>query len=467
MVKPYSFFAALLLVYACGRSKTTRPAEHYLQMNPAPPASRLQVPVEVSERALAELVNAQFPEQLLYDPDFMGRGLELSVARAGDVSLGFRQNRLFTRIPLRLRIDKDAFLAKLNARGTLEVELATELGVGADWRLDSETELTDYEWTVTPRLGVGGLSIPVERLTAGVIERLRERVGQEVDKAIGERVNLRGLVEAGWTQLAQPRALDEADTAYLAVHPVALSLGELRSTETGVATLVQLDLRPEVVLGPAPRDTLAGPPLPQNDPIRTELDGFGLELHTQLPFDELRRVLAKAVVDTVIERGGRSATVEEVTVYGQDCRLVIGLRLTGEYTGWAYLLTRPVFDADAERVELTDVDLKLATRSALAKTVGWLLRGRIKRALNRKVGEKSHDALLAARQKLNDGLSGRALAPGVRARGRADKLTVDEIVLSPAGLGVTLSFRGNLRVQVDRIPLPPRPAAATGRERKG
>ena len=456
--------ALLALGLACARAPdmagVTRPTEHYDHMAPTSP-SRLHVPLHITREALVEVVNAQLPAKLLDERDFGGYGVQLEVQRAGRLELAFRQNptqpaeapRLTYEVPLRILVRKNALITTLRAEGDLVLQFATAIGIRPDWEVYAQTELSGHRWTRTPELGIGGLSIPIEGLTTRLIQRIRRDITKGIDDGIAANVSIREALLAAVNGVATPQTLSEEFGGYFVAEPRALGMAPLAEYRGGIVTVLQIDLLPRLGLGQAP-PARAVTQLPLNTGVDGLEDHFSLTIHSMLGYPEMRGLLARSLVDTTLAQAGREATVREVEVYGQGERIVIGLRLTGDYNGWAYLRAKPVFDADSERMELRDIDVDLDTRNLLHRAVGTLFRGRIHRALDEQVGDQVAAQLEAARQAIAEQFGGSEVTPGVRLDGTADRVRVREALVTPEGISAAIEFEGSLAVTVLRIPTP-------------
>ena len=450
---------------ASGASSVARPEEVYTAMAP-PPVSRVRVPLFVTREAIAGLLDAQLPEVLLEDSDFGGYGVGVSVGRAGAVGVEVSTHdggpagvpyatrptmRARLRVPLTVQVRRRTFLSDLVADGALTVELVTHVSVEPDWSLRSGTELAGYTWTRRPRLSVGGLAVSIEGLTDALLQRMRTRIAAGVDEGIAANASLRPALALIFAQLAQPAALSADYGGYLVPAPHSLGLGRLRGRGGGLATTLEIGLRPRVSLATvAP----AVPPvaLPQNAGAAPGSDDFEMAIYGAFGYGDMERVLAKALLDTALEAGGRRATVREVEVYGQRERLVIGLRMDGDYRGWAYVRARPSYDADAGSVRLNDLDLRLDTRNLLHRAVAGVFRRRIARLLDEQIGEQVAAQLELVRGAIAEQVAGTEITPGVRLDGEAAALRLEELSVTEEGLAAVLHFRGTLSVTILEFP---------------
>ena len=458
--------AALLLVAAlgcahCSSSKAIveRPAEQYIHMAPTSP-SRLHVPLHITRGALVEVINAQLPQVVLADPDFGGYGLQLDVQRAGRLELAFRQNptdraevpRLHYEVPLRIQVKKNALITTLRADGDLKLKFSTVIGLKSDWTVIAKTELLGFDWTRAPALGVGGLSIPIEGLTSKLIQRTKTDITKGIDKGIEENVSLKDALLAAVNGIATPQILSEDYGGYFMAKPTALGMAPLAEYQGGIATVLQIDLIPQLGLGRPPAANLLTS-VPPNTGVQDLNDRFELSIHSLLGYEDMQELLGRSLIDTTLSQSGRSATIKEVEVYGQGERIVIGLRMIGDYNGWAYLKARPVFDADSKRMELRDVDVQLDTRNLLYKVIGGLFRGRIIRALDEQIGDQVSAQLEAARLGIEQQLQGTEVIPGIKIHGAADRVRVTEALVTPAGVSAEILFTGSLGVTIEHIPV--------------
>lgn len=448
----------LVLAQACKKNAVVRPVERYIHMAATTP-STLQIPIVIEREALVGLVNAQMPVVLLREDNFQGYGVELEVTRVGDMSMAFRQNpdkkdgpgALHYEVPLQIDVAKSALFSSLKANGTLNLRFVTRLSVGTDWAVKASTTLQGHTWTKTPELSFGPINIPINGLTSKLIQRMEGRITSEIDAGIEENVDLKTVLAPLYRDMGLPKILSEEYAGYLVANPETIGLGPLEEENGGMGTTLELTLRPKLGLGAPPVGYPAE--MPENSGVTSSSNEFELSIQSLLGFEDMQRVLGKALLDTTLSQAGRSATVEEVDLYGQDERLVIGLRMIGDYTGWAYLRAQPVFDADSERVKLQDIDITLDTKNILYKTIGYLFQNRIKKELNKQIGDQVAAQLTGIRVEINKQLSGKEVTPGIRVEGAAHRVDIVESLVTPEGLSAELRFEGSLSVRVKQIPL--------------
>ena len=447
----------IVLAQACKNNDVIRPVERYINM-PTTTPSTLHIPIVIERTALVGLVNQQMPLELLKDDDFQGYGVGLSVRRSGDLEMAFRQNpdgdnelgALFYEVPLEINVSKNALITTVKARGNLNLIFTTSLDIGSDWKIKSATSLEGHDWIQKPELSVGPVNIPIDGLTSKLIQRIKGQITSEIDSGIEQNVDLRSVIAPLYKEIGLPKIISEDPAGYLLANPESIGLSKLTEEDGGVAMTLGLAIRPRLGLGVAP---VAYPlALPENSGVSIPTDEFELIIHSLLGFEEMQTVLAKAIVDTTISQAGKKATVKEVELYGQDDRLVIGLRMIGDYTGWTYLRAQPIFDADTERMELRNIDIKLDTKNILYKSIGFLFQNRIKREINKQMGDQVSAQLSGIQEEINKQLSGKEVSPGIHVEGQARSVRITESLITSKGLSAEIQFVGNLKVRVIKIP---------------
>ncbi len=447
----------LVLAQACKKNEVIRPVERYINM-PTTTPSTLHIPIVIQREALVGLVNEQMPNELLQEDNFQGYGVGLSVKRSGNLEMAFRQNPegpgkpgvLYYEVPLEINVSKDAMITTVRAKGDLNLKFATTLGIGGDWKVSSTTNLVGHNWIKKPELSVGPVNIPIDGVTSKLLQRIKGQITSEIDSGIEQNVDLRSVVAPLYQEVGLPKIISDEYAGYLMANPESIGLSELTEKNGGVATTLALSIRPRLGLGVPP---VAYPQaLPDNSGVSEPSDEFELSINSLLGFEEMRMVLAKALVDTTLSQAGKSATVKEVELYGQDDRLVIGLSMIGDYTGWAYLRAQPVFDADSECMELQNIDITLDTKNILYKSIGYLFRNRIKKEINSQMGDQVSAQLHSVQEEINKQLSGKEVTPGIRVEGQASSVRITESLVTSEGLSAEIRFAGNLMVNVEKIP---------------
>ena len=462
MKNRFIFFAflgclGLVLAQACKKTTIVRPVERYIHMASNSP-STLHIPIVIEREALVSLVNEQMPAELLQDDNFQGYGVALAVRRFGEMSMAFRQNpeqddrpgALYYEVPLQINVAKNALITTLKATGTLNLRFATSIDIGSDWTVNTSTVLQGFEWIEKPELSFGPVNIPISGLTSKLIERMETTITAEIDAGIRQNVDLRAVIAPLYKDMGMPKILSDEYAGYLQANPESIGLSELVEEDGGMSTTLEINLRPKLGLGVPPVAYAAA--LPNNSGVSEPAEEFELSIQSLLGYSEMQSVLAKALVDTTLSQAGRSATVKEIELYGQDERLVIGIRMIGDYTGWAYLRAQPVFDADSERMELRNISVALDTKNFFYKSIGYLFRNRIKKEINTQMGDQVASQLLAVRDEINDQLSGKEVTPGIQIQGAARRVSIVESLVTPDGLSAEIRFGGSLAVRVKRLP---------------
>lgn len=348
----------------------------------APPRSVVErPPPEVGESRIAlvarlplatvkGLVDRELPDPVLsHAGEELAAGwvADLEVRRRGGVSVGGdARGRLVLGVPLDLEVvaypkaagERRAKRGK-DVRGPtltagLDLSLAVDYALDADWRADPQVEVT-HGWAQEPRLALGPLKVGVRKpVDAQLTPKLAE-AGAEIRAKLMAQDELRDEVERAWADLHRPS--QTPDGAWMAMTPRTLSVGDPRVVGDALEIPIALGARVRLVVGERPPD-LPVPPLPARVPPEGP-PGLRIAASIELPWatvsDEVAAVLASTPFESDV--GTVRATGAELYPSGERVALGVSLALDGSGPlGTVWFLGRPVLDAASTSVRLEDFD---------------------------------------------------------------------------------------------------------------
>jgi hypothetical protein len=182
---------------------------------------------------------------------------------------------------------------------------------------------------------------------------------------------------------------------------------------------------------------------------------ISLEARASVPYDEIAAQALTAIesrpvtVDAGVVRG--RLHVVDVRVRASGARLAVAATFQADLAwplprvrGTLDLSARPIYDADTQTVRLSDVTVTADVDHVLARAAFAFKRAEIVDALNG-LSLEAGPMLQDLRARLNAGLSGHELAPGIVLQGQVETLRVIDILLAEE-LVVVASASGRLRV---------------------
>jgi hypothetical protein len=385
----------LLVLSAC---KSLNPALSPALV-PVPTAySRVNVPLQVPEQTLTNVVNQYVPPVLFSD-----QGIELGNGVIGD--LNFSRNGMAlvhivdeqeveVTLPVTVKGEvglkpgglRNLFQNKIPINQTFSPKVRLNPQIHPNWALGiSDLEVMD--------LG-GKMSLDILGMELDLSQMIRNEIQKFAAKNLTGKpdlVRLKPIVEQAWNQVGRPVFIDfQGKKMAFSIQPDSVKFSE--GFTPGVGYNLNLGLSGKVNSHPIEAAPSWAFPLPKLSENTSQENGLEILIPLQLSYAEIDQLLnenfenqAIRVNKTTIFRPGNFRS----QAYGE--KLGIWMDFHAEQTngqtvdGRLFLVGLPAFDSNAQVLVVEDVNFYLESDSKKAKMAASLRRGKITRQLNQKL----------------------------------------------------------------------------------
>lgn len=453
----FSFLVLLVaLLASCATVKIDKPAEAYTYVPVRPTPSIIGFTVEAKLSDIQRQLNETFTGLVYEDNSFEDNGgdnLMVKAWKQEKITLAMKEDMLIYRIPLKLWIKAGFKTTQLGmtfsdyreVNGAIALVFRTRLSINPDWSINTQTEASGYEWITEPVVKIAGVNIPVKFVADLILKKNRKIIGSSIDESVKEFLDLKPYAMQAWKSLNQPLSLSDEynmwlnfDVSDFYISPILATNGIIR-IHTGMKSVL------ETSVGSKPLEK-ALPPLPSlqiNDDLQDELT---INASLDISFDEINRQTEKYVSGQVFSQGGRSVKVEDVKIYGSHGKLVAETRLSGSFKGTVYFKGTPVYNVKDSTLYLKDFDFDISTRNVLVKSATWLYQGGFRNMIAKKMVWPMASDIKMLFDEINSSLKSYPLAAGATLKGQVNRISIDEITLTPDGVKPFVSAEGRMSV---------------------
>lgn len=246
----------------------------------------------------------------------------------------------------------------------------------------------------------------------GIRDKVRAAIDENLLLGLRE-VSLRNALTKAWPELNAPRELQAG--VWLMPRPEKVAVAEPVGNGRFVSTGVMVQARPVIVSGKRPVVTTLPVPSPQRG---INGDSMYLSLMGDIALEDAARLLNQQLAGKPIDAGGRTVLIEDIRLYGNEDKAVIGVMLAQPLRAEIFVLGKPVFDIEKNEVRFEQLAYSLGTRNFLAKSANWLLGSTFRDTLQQKArfrfDEDLADVLKDVRQFRQDIGSGMVLKGGIQ-----------------------------------------------------
>ena len=446
----------IVLLASCATVKIEKPVEAYTYVPVRPTPSVIGFMLEAKLSDIQRELNETFTG-LVYEDNSLddngGDNLMVKAWKQEKIILTMKEDMLIYRIPLKLSIIVGFKTTKLGmvfsdyreVNGAIALVFRTRLSINPDWTINTQTEASGYEWITEPVVKVAGLNIPVKFVADLILQKNRKIIGSSIDESVKEFLDLKPYAMQAWKALNQPLSLSDEyklwlnfDVSDFYISPVMATNGIIR-LHTGIKSVLETSVgsRP-VVKAPGPL-----PQLQINNDLKDDLT---INASLDIPFNEISQQAARYVGGQTFSQGGRSVKVENINIYGSNGKLVAETLLSGSFKGTIYFKGIPAYNAKDSTLYLRDFDFDLSTRNVLIKSATWLYQSGFRNMMAKKMVWSMAPDIKMLFDEINSSLKSYPLAAGLTLKGQVNRISIDEILLTPDGVKPFVSAEGKMNV---------------------
>ena len=269
-----------------------------------------------------------------------------------------------------------------------------------------------------------------------------EALEKDIDKQI-EDVDIRSSLQDVWKQLEEPMDLSGYGLLYLNPKSMALSPVSFDNNPKRATLNALLTVQPLISTNSMTQQRTT---LPNQTPYKNG-DGFQLAISVKASYDSINKLLNQSMMGMDIPFQNKHIIIDSLRVLGQqDQKLLVEVHFSGSKRGVFYLVGRPSITADQHFVML-DVAYDLNSKSVLLKTAKWLFDKRILQELSKTADYDLNPLLEETKVSINQQLN-TTLAEGVFLTGKADQLSVSNIILGSTGFYMVTRVSGNMKLKM-------------------
>ncbi|MBW6491136.1 MAG: DUF4403 family protein [Lentimicrobium sp.] len=446
----------ILILVSCGTVKIEKPVETYLPGTIRPKSSVIGFTAEARLSDIQKELNRQF-SGLVYDNNSLnnngGNNIMVKAWKEGDIALTMKDNVIIYRVPLRLWIKAGFKTTQLGitlsdyreVNGALALMFRTSVTLNPDWRLSTKTETTGYEWITEPVVKIAGINVPMKFVADLILQKNLKTISSSIDESIKEYLDLKPYALQAWKSLNQPIMLDDEYKVWLSIETseffsshITAANGFIR-IQSGARSVI------ETSVGPKPSVNEPGP-LPGLQVSNSVKEGIVVNASLDIPFEEINEQASTYLVGMDFSQGKRKVKVEEVKIYGSKGKLVAETRLSGSFKGTIYFSGIPAFNATDSTLFLKDFDYDISTRNLLVKSAAWLYQGGFRNMMVKEMVWPMASDIKMIYGEINNTLKAYPLADGVVLKGQVNRLTMDEILITPTGVKPFISSEGRINL---------------------
>jgi hypothetical protein len=455
------FIWILIIFQSCSSTRlaTEKPDEKYIPFSYDPVPSTISLPVEMKVTALETLLNRQLTGLIYSDTSLDNNGGDNIMVKAwkkDNIKLGFENGQFIYRIPLKLWIKAgwkiEQFGISLSDYRELNAEIAlkfrSSVVVNKDWSVTTVTTSDGYEWLTKPTLKIGPVDLPITFIADMIIKYNTETINSAIDDGLKQSLDLKSTAKQAWIELQKPMLLSEEYGLWLRVSPKSISAMPLTGGKGIIKHISSIQAVTECFTGKQPPSRI-NPNLPDLVTVNKLADDFLANVVSYIGYEYLDSITRRMLVNTSYTFGKKKITINAVSVYGNESKMIIATDVTGSITGKLYFSGLPSYRAIDSSIYFKDLQFSMQTKNILLKSASWLANSGIEKVIGKKMSYPIGTELRETYDMMVESLKRYEIGQGFFMTGNLNGIEVQQPVLAPAGIIAPVSIKGKLSVRLE------------------
>lgn len=407
----------------------------------AVPQSAINLNVETTATDLAAIISKSLPNELYKGKG--GLGTSVTVLRTGPVAVTAADNFIYITLPIQLTFS-NALYESYPLRAGLRFRV--RVNVTPDWRLKTELFYTGLADSLVDTFKLGPISLKPKSLVENISQPVQQLLVPIIDAKVNESVQLRAKVAPLWQNAFEPKLISKEFSAWLKLTPQKVVMSPLLAANNRLRLSIGVITGAEITVGPKPAATQVRP-LPPVQQISSLDNNFHIQLAADIFFADLSTALKPVLLDKSFGEE-KKITIKEFSLKGEEGRLVVVLKTSGDFDGELTLFARPVYNPQQNTLTFTDVDFDTRNAGWLISTGSWLFSSTIRETIRTKLDAAVVEQLEKSRLKASTALASVQLAEHVKLTGTVKALTLGEAAVLNDRLALQITARGESGVSL-------------------
>lgn len=320
----------------------------------------------------------------------------------------------------------------------------------SNWKLSTKTEFKSLDWTESPSMVVFGKNVPVTYLVNPAVQLFKSKIEKSIDEAISKSMDFKPNVTAALEKVSSPFLMNETYQSWLQVTPT-----EIYSTNAKLKNdsfLIDLGIKctMETLIGnkPVTKFNASKIAMKSVSKIQNQVAATVAAVST---YQDASKIMSKNFVGQEFGEGKKKITVQKVTLWHKNGKIVVALDVLGSVNGTLYLTGFPQYNEQKKELYFDQMDYALDTKNKLMQTANWLAQGMILRKIQENCRYSIVANLEEGKQSMMTYLKNYSPMSGVFINGKISDIQFQKIQLTNNAIIAFIKMNGVVSVTVDGL----------------
>ncbi len=419
--------------------------------------SFINIPIAIKLKDIENQTNKFMTGLIFEDNKIEDDDIEMKIWKLAPISIENLNGKIKTVLPLKAAIKYRIGTDKLGIAlySTQEFNLNGNITLMSDvnlsnWKLNTKTEFKSLDWNESPTAIVMGKSIPITYLINPTVKLFKSKIERTIDDAIEKSMDFKPNVLDALEKICTPFQMNEAFESWLRIVPIELYATDAKFKKETITLEMGLKCNMETLIGQKPVSKFDRNKIVLKS-VTQMPDKISANIVAVSSYQDASKIISKNFAGQEYGNGSKKVTVQNVSIWHKNGKMVIALEMLGSINGTVYLTGVPQFNETTKEIYFDQLDYVLDTKSKLLKTANWLAQGMVLRKIQESCRYSIQPNLEEGKQSMMNYLKNYSPMPGVFVNGKIDDVQFQKIQLTNKAIIAFIKVNGNVKVAVDGI----------------
>ena len=419
--------------------------------------SFINIPIAIKLKDIENQTNKFMTGLIFEDNKIEDDDIEMKIWKLAPISIENLNGKIKTVLPLKAAIKYRIGTDKLGIAlySTQEFNLNGNITLMSDvnlsnWKLNTKTEFKSLDWNESPTAIVMGKSIPITYLINPTVKLFKSKIERTIDDAIEKSMDFKPNVLDALEKICTPFQMNEAFESWLRIVPLELYATDAKFKKETITLEMGLKCNMETLIGQKPVSKFDRNKIVLKS-VTQMPDKISANIVAVSSYQDASKIISKNFAGQEYGNGSKKVTVQNVSIWHKNGKMVIALEMLGSINGTVYLTGVPQFNETTKEIYFDQLDYVLDTKSKLLKTANWLAQGMVLRKIQESCRYSIQPNLEEGKQSMMNYLKNYSPMPGVFVNGKIEDVQFQKIQLTNKAIIAFIKVNGNVKVAVDGI----------------
>jgi hypothetical protein len=450
-------FCAIQILVSCG---TTKKIE---ALKPSPSnntpivfknkTSFVAMPISISIAEIEHQLNKNLSGLIYNDTLINDDKTQMKIWKTAPILLTEKQGNIVSVIPLKIWAKfkyGTEFMGlndtrEISLNGTITLNSASQL---TNWKLTTQSKIEDFAWSESPSILVAGKNIPITYIINPTLRVFKDKISKKIDDAIDKTCDFKPHVIKVIENLSVPFKTSEQYETWFKMVPIELYVTEAKLSKSKITMDMGLKCNMQTMVGQQPKNGFDASKLVLK-PVSTIPDKTTISVVAVSTYESASNIVTKNFQGQEFGSGSRKITVQKVTLWHKEGKIVIALDVVGSINGSIYLIGIPNYNSITKEIYFDQLEYVLNTKNILINSANWLLQGNILSKIQENCRYSIKGNLEEGKQSLKPYLSNYSPMKGVFVNGTLNDFEFEKVELTDKAIIAFITTSGKLKIKVD------------------